>query len=650
MLSAYLKKLSLKTRMALSVAALFILFVSVAVYLTLSFFERKLKEAIAVQQFSLVSSLANTIDDKLNIAQNALLAVAAKVPADTWLNAEKAQRFLDNRIGLKSNFDKGIFLIDKKGKLIAESPFKPDRRGKDLSHREFVQKTVASRKPYISNPFLSTYQPGQPAVNICVPVFDSRGELAGILAGGFALRGENSLTELAKTRIGIGGYLYISDSNRILIVHPDKDRIMKSGAQPGVNRLYDRAIRGYEGSGETVTSSGIRMISSCKHLRMTSWILMANYPASEAYAPLDRAKHYFFIATVIGLALLLFGTWLIMKRLMSPLAAITRHVELLPEKTGEERLAPITSMDEIGVLVTAFNVMVTTMDRQQEELYEQTEMLELEMAQRQKAQEVLAIKQQQLEALNSSLETSIAQAVDELRQKDQMLFQQNRLAAMGEMISNIAHQWRQPLNNVGLIIQNLMYSFEQGDLTEAEMRKEIDLAMDTIQFMSRTIDDFRDFTRNDRTEKGFQVNRVIGRTLDIISASLKNNGISVEIEAQEDVSAGGFPNEYSQVLLNILTNAKDVLLERNVTTPCIRIRIFKENNRSVVTIWDNGGGIAVDVLPRIFDPYFSTKGPGKGTGIGLYMSKMIIEKNMSGTLLARTVDGGAEFRMEIPSD
>ena len=139
----------------------------------------------------------------------------------------------------------------------------------------------------------------------------------------------------------------------------------------------------------------------------------------------------------------------------------------------------------------------------------------------------------------------------------------------------------------------------------------------------------------------------LSRSIEFLSASLKNVHITVDLEAKDSITAVGYPNEYSQVMLNILSNAKDVLAELQVVSPRIRIRVFRENGNAVVTMWDNGGGIDEQVLPRIFDPYFSTKEQGKGTGIGLYMSKVIIEKNMGGKIAAYNIDGGVEFRIEI---
>lgn len=295
----------------------------------------------------------------------------------------------------------------------------------------------------------------------------------------------------------------------------------------------------------------------------------------------------------------------------------------------------------------ASNRDITERRRAEEEIHQQAVRLEEEIGQRNIVQEALAVKQQQLECLNQSLEIRISEAVSELRQKDQMLIQQGRLAAMGEMINNIAHQWRQPLNNVGLIVQNLQMSCAAGNLTQDELDREVATAMDVIMHMSHTIDDFRNFFRPEKEKYRFSVNQAVAHALGFISAALANSRIRVEIVDEDAVTTVGHQNEYAQVLLNILGNARDILVERNIADPCIQIAIRSESGRSVVIIRDNGGGIAVDVLPKVFDPYFSTKETGKGTGIGLYMSKGIIEQSMDGSLTARNVDNGAEFRIEV---
>ena len=252
-----------------------------------------------------------------------------------------------------------------------------------------------------------------------------------------------------------------------------------------------------------------------------------------------------------------------------------------------------------------------------------------------------------VEELNRSLEVLIAQAVDELRQKDQMLILQDRLAITGEMINNIAHQWRQPLNTLGLIIQNLLMFYDTVEFNREFLEENTGKSMELILHMSRTIDDFRNFFRSDKKKLTFNINQVITQTLSIIGQSFHNQNISVAFDPEGSPMANGYPNEYAQVLLNILMNARDALVEHHVDCALISIRAFVEAGISVVIISDNAGGIAEEIIVKLFDPYFTTKVPDKGTGIGLFMSKTIIEKNMGGKLTVRNTVSGAEFRIEV---
>ena len=257
--------------------------------------------------------------------------------------------------------------------------------------------------------------------------------------------------------------------------------------------------------------------------------------------------------------------------------------------------------------------------------------------------------QAELELLHKSLEARVAEMVADLRRKDLALIQQNRQAAMGEMIGHIAHQWRQPLNTISLIVQNVQGEFDSGTLTGDDVHHDVHEIMEILLHMSRTIDDFRNFFREDKEKCPFLLSTAVSSALALVSASLKNNNIRVEIAGDTTVTATGYQNEYAQVLLNILSNSRDAGIEHSVSEPLISVSIVQENGSAVLYIRDNCGGIPDDILPKIFDPYFTTRGLDKGTGVGLHMSRTIIEQNMGGRLSARNVDGGAEFRIEVPS-
>jgi len=261
--------------------------------------------------------------------------------------------------------------------------------------------------------------------------------------------------------------------------------------------------------------------------------------------------------------------------------------------------------------------------------------------------DALQKSEQKYQQLTETLEQRIALAVEEARTREQLFIRQGRLAAMGEMIGNIAHQWRQPLNILALIIQELPVYYERDLFTKPYLDATVHKAMQVISQMSKTIDSFRNFFRPDKEKVCFQLREVLEKTVSIVDAVFTPLNLTVETVVEDEIAIDGYPNEFSQVILNILLNAKDAFLHCKVEQPKVIARLFRENGKAVLTITDNAGGIPEEIMPSIFDPYFSTKGPDKGTGIGLFMSKAIIEKNMNGTLSARNVDGGAEFRIEI---
>lgn len=236
--------------------------------------------------------------------------------------------------------------------------------------------------------------------------------------------------------------------------------------------------------------------------------------------------------------------------------------------------------------------------------------------------------------------------VEELRRQEQLLIQQSRQAAMGEMIGNIAHQWRQPLNTLGLYTQRLGFFYGSPSFTKEFLDASVAKSNEIIQYMSRTIDDFRNFFSTEQDKSDFTADEAVKKVLSLVEANFKEHRIHVEIVNKKEATIHGFPNEYAQVLLNILINAKDALTERAIESPCLKITLDGKNGKSLVTVSDNAGGIPDDIINKIFDPYFSTKGPQQGTGVGLFMCKNIIENKMSGKISVRNSDEGAEFRIE----
>lgn len=349
------------------------------------------------------------------------------------------------------------------------------------------------------------------------------------------------------------------------------------------------------------------------------------------------------------------GAWWFAGRITRPVAELVSGVR----SVGEGTLGAVIisrSNDEIGELARAFNRMVVDLQtrraaRMQEEieLNLQARMMEIEVAEHQKAREELAFKQQQLEELNNSLENRVNSALDELRLKDRIMLAQGRQAAMGEMINNIAHQWRQPLNNLGLIVQSIKADYDYNSLTAEKMTEDVEKIMNTIMFMSQTINDFSSFFSDDKVKTTFHVSQALTKVIAMIEASISKQGVHIVVEERNSpVAINGYYNEYKQVLLNLLNNARQALLDSKADRPAITVSIFRENDQAVIQVRDNAGGIPETIIGQVFDPYFTTKEHGKGTGIGLYMSKTIIEEHFCGVITVSNSADGAEFTVSIP--
>jgi PAS domain S-box-containing protein len=252
-----------------------------------------------------------------------------------------------------------------------------------------------------------------------------------------------------------------------------------------------------------------------------------------------------------------------------------------------------------------------------------------------------------LEGLNDTLERRVDEEVAKNREKDIMLIQQDRQAALGEMLDHIAHQWRQPLTSISLIIQDLGETASDGELTDEYIEETICKTIALLDHMGQTIDVFRCFYRQDKEKKVFSIKDSIDQALTFIAPAFRFHSVVVELDVDPGLTAFGYPKEYAQVLLNILANARDAFRTRGTEKPRIRIRAFAEDSKTVVTITDNAGGIPETAIDKIFDFYFTTNELSGGTGIGLYMSRNIIEKNMGGTLSAVNTEKGAQFRIKV---
>ncbi|KAB0670242.1 hypothetical protein F6V30_08790 [Oryzomonas sagensis] len=516
-----------------------------------------------------------------------------------------------------------IIVADATGQQLVNS-YRP--YGTPLPRRknaETVARIFQSGKPLVSDLFYGAVT-RRPLIGIDVPVFRD-GRVVYDLAMTFP--SDRLASILTALKLPPEWYGSILDSRRVVAAKTQSpERGVGVHVTPALNRAMARAM---EGTAEIVNLEGRPVFATFCRSAMSNWTVAIAVPKAAVMTELYRWTAWAVGgAAVISLVGIIFGLGMARKiaqniqALVHPALAIGRG-ELVPAIDG-------LSVKETGDVAAA--------------LVQASELLQRRARERDEAEQLLS---RTMELLHQETAGRL-RATEELLEKERMFIQQSRQAAMGEMIGNIAHQWRQPLNTLGLTIQQLQLSYDLGEFSRELLNHNVASSMELIQHMSRTIDDFRDYFRPEKEKAPFNVREAIDTTLSLLEGSLLYPHIAIAVVAEDDAVIYGYWNEFAQVFLNILTNARDVMIEREIANPRVTITIRNANGATVVTIADNGGGVPEEIMARIFDPYFTTKGPHQGTGVGLFMSRSIIEKNMGGELTVRNTDEGAEFRIEVP--
>ncbi|MBF0456953.1 MAG: PAS domain S-box protein [Nitrospirae bacterium] len=270
---------------------------------------------------------------------------------------------------------------------------------------------------------------------------------------------------------------------------------------------------------------------------------------------------------------------------------------------------------------------------------------------RKREMEQLRMSQQMMEEVAQNLEKMVHEEIRNKLKREQILVQQSKLATMGEMITLIAHQWKQPLNVISLIAQDLEDAYEYEGVDREYINKAVVSVLEQVEFMTKTVDDFRSFLSPSKGKVRFSLAKAIEEILFMNEKMLKRKDITILFDkgdSPDNYEITGYPNEFKHVILNLINNARDAILSlAEKIEGIINISLTKKDNKLIITISDNGGGIPPDIIERIFEPYFTTKPEQEGTGIGLYMSMTIIESRLGGRLTVRDIGGGAELRIEL---
>ncbi len=444
------------------------------------------------------------------------------------------------------------------------------------------------------------------------------------------------------TKIGKTGYIYVFNKEGEMIIHPNNNieginfRNLKNPLTS--NMIYDDLVKA------STTTKILRYKWNSPSdkgnyiYNKTSWIEFVPslqwYIGSSAYTDEFKETSRALIKNIIRFGILILIITIIIsillfKRLLSPLDRLSQTANRIANGDYHAR-ANITSKDEIGDLANNFNAMAKTVEDYIKNLDR-------------KVQE----KTKELNNINSTLEEKIEEEVEKNRLQDKQLIQQSRMAQMGEMLSMIAHQWRQPLAAISATSASIELKATLNKLDNDTAIQKAQNISNFSQHLSKTIDDFRDFFKQNKQNSEVTYDDIIRSVLDIIEVSLTNKNIQLLQELNCHESFSTYPNELRQVVLNLIKNAEDALLGRAVKDPTIKIITYTKEDQYILTISDNAKGIPEKIIDKIFDPYFSTKEAKDGTGLGLYMSKTIIEKHCGGNLSVSNDKDGAAFKIVL---
>jgi diguanylate cyclase (GGDEF)-like protein/PAS domain S-box-containing protein len=364
-------RVTLATKTSIATSLLFLVTILAIGMAALQSFRQQMWNVMVADQNTLVVRIADNLDQKLLTLQTALKLSASEITPADLQSSDTAQRYLDTTTGLFAVVDRSIFLFTAEGIELAERPFRPNRRGTDASHREYMRDTISTRQPVISEPFVTNVGDSNMVLVATAPVLNKEGQMVAILTGSLGLTRPGMLGKIAKTVIGKTGYLYIVTADGRLIMHPDRNRLSQRAFAPGANPLFERALEGFEGTEEALESDGREAIVTYKRVPSSNWIVAAVYPKEEAFQAIRELTWHFLQLLLLASVAVVLSIWILTRYLMRPLVGLTEHLKNYSAHT--ERIAPLTGRaggGEIRALRRAFNRLTARLHEREDALIE----------------------------------------------------------------------------------------------------------------------------------------------------------------------------------------------------------------------------------------------------------------------------------------
>lgn len=354
-------KLGIKQNMALTVSTFLVTLFALSTWIVVDYTTTLTSENIQKQQFAMTEMIARSIDDKLGVNLVNLSDAASDISPEIFVNPSAARNMLRHHDRYRKIFDRGLSLVDRHGRIVARSDATPDRYDTvpDVLTK-FLKNVKENDLPDISPPF-TIGNSREPVIAMAVPISTKVGYVEGFLVGTITLTKDYFIEEMMNYKVGNKGYLYLFLKDRTLVIHPDKSRIMTHVAK-GANLLLDKAADGFEGSGETVNSKGVKQIASFKRLRTTEWILASAFPQTEAYAPVRKMRNYLIATSAFFVLFSIAFVWILAARITMNLNIFTDQVRLITSNSTESHKISIDADDEISILAGAFNQLMEQLD------------------------------------------------------------------------------------------------------------------------------------------------------------------------------------------------------------------------------------------------------------------------------------------------
>lgn len=646
---------SLRMQIVLTVALAFAIFVASIIWGALTYLRNETVNALKQDQWILVQSMADELDSKLNLAVRALESEAKNVTPRMLADPDVGQNFLDSRSALKATFDNAVILASEDGRVVAESPFQAGLRGRSIANAEFFKVPTQTQTRFISKPFSSLRAQGRPAITIVIPVKDAQGKMIGRLHGSFELLGDNLFAALSKRKIGEGGYFFVLTRDRVLISHPDPKRIMGPGADPGVNRVVDAALNGFEGADSTVTSAGVPMLTAVKGMKTTGWILGGQIPEAEAILPFQHAAK---VVSAMGavMAIGLTGIcFFLVWRFTRPIGLMVEHMKAFPG-LSDRHMRSVDDPD-LQKIVLGFNEMVdglTEAERLQAVSAQQTRELNATLEER------VHDRTQKLQQANQELSI----VVSTLKQTRDDLLNAEKLAALGAIVAGVAHEINTPIGNcltVSTTMDHQLNALElslSAGLRRSELNQFIensrsgtDLLMRNLSRAVELIDSFKQVAvdRSSSKRRKFILRSLVAESVLTMHPAIHASGCKVVTDIPPDIEFDGFPGPLGQVISNLINNA---IIHGYGGGPagCVTLWATTLATELVeMTIHDAGAGIPPEYLERVFEPFFTTRFGQGGSGLGLSISHNIVTGILGGSLEVESVaKNGTTFRILLP--